>query len=185
MSPVNLQLTLPGYRIVQVESNTWMRVYLEVLDRPRSCPYCEGSRSARRHRCCVGIQSLICPKCFPGGSGIWTRPSKMFTSFATGRPARNSGWPSSSNDVLALGSRKLTKLRDVPIRRRRPRYSISSAITVSTGSRSSAETSSASDCPPRIARTSRPLANKVARLTLGTGPFHASTPSDGQSNTCR
>ena len=27
MSPVNLNLTLPGYRIVRVESNSLMRVY--------------------------------------------------------------------------------------------------------------------------------------------------------------
>lgn len=43
MSPVILQLTLPGYRILRVVSNDLMRVELEVLDTPRSCPYCAGS----------------------------------------------------------------------------------------------------------------------------------------------
>jgi hypothetical protein len=43
VSPVILQLTLPGYRILRVVSNDLMRVELEVLDTPRSCPYCAGS----------------------------------------------------------------------------------------------------------------------------------------------
>lgn len=52
MSPVNLQLTLPGYRIVRVESNHWMRVFLEASEPPRSCPYCAGSslRSKGRYQ---------------------------------------------------------------------------------------------------------------------------------------
>lgn len=52
MSPVNLQLTLPGYRVIQWESNSLMRISLEVLDTPRSCPYCAGSslRSKGRYQ---------------------------------------------------------------------------------------------------------------------------------------
>jgi transposase len=52
MSPVILQLTLPGYRIIRVESNDLMRVELEVLDTPPSCPYCAGSslRSKGRYQ---------------------------------------------------------------------------------------------------------------------------------------
>ena len=43
MSPVHLQLTLPGYRILRVESNDLMLIHLEVLDTPTGCPYCAGS----------------------------------------------------------------------------------------------------------------------------------------------
>lgn len=71
MSPVHLQLTLPGYRIIRVESNTVMRVYLEVLDPPRSCPYCAGSslrskgRYQRqvRHLEAFGHQTLLAIGC--------------------------------------------------------------------------------------------------------------------------
>ena len=71
MSPLNLQLTLPGYRILRVESNSWMRVYLEVLDTPRSCPYCAGSslrskgryERRARHLECMGHQSEVIINC--------------------------------------------------------------------------------------------------------------------------
>jgi transposase len=71
MSPVNLHLTLPGYRIIQWESNTVMRVYLEVLDPPRSCPYCAGSslrskgkyRRRVRHLDCFGHPSEVVVSC--------------------------------------------------------------------------------------------------------------------------
>jgi transposase len=60
MSPVNLQLTLPGYRIIQWESNTRMRVYLEVLDTPRSCPYCAGSSLRSKGRYQRRVRHLDC-----------------------------------------------------------------------------------------------------------------------------
>ena len=71
MSPVNLQLTLPGYRIIQWESNSLMRVYLEVLDTPRSCPCCVGGRlrskgryeRRARHLECMGHHSEVIIKC--------------------------------------------------------------------------------------------------------------------------
>ena len=71
MSPVDLQLTLPGYRIIRVESNLLMRVYLEVLDTPRGCPYCAGSslrskgRYQRRvrHLDCFGHHSQVIISC--------------------------------------------------------------------------------------------------------------------------
>ena len=39
-----INLTLPGYRIVRVESNPEMHVYLEVLQAPRACPCCGAVR---------------------------------------------------------------------------------------------------------------------------------------------
>jgi transposase len=71
VSPVILQLTLPGYRILQVVSNDLMRVELEVLDTPRSCPYCAGSslrskgRYQRRvrHLEAFGHQTLLLVHC--------------------------------------------------------------------------------------------------------------------------
>ena len=42
MSPVSLQLTLPGYRITRWESKIVMRVYAEALEAPRLCPCCGG-----------------------------------------------------------------------------------------------------------------------------------------------
>lgn len=71
MSPVNLQLTLPGYRIIRAESNFLMRVYLEVVDTPRSCLYCAGVRLRSkgryqrrvRHLECFGHQSEMLIDC--------------------------------------------------------------------------------------------------------------------------
>jgi len=60
MSPVNLQLTLPGYRIIQWESNHRMRIYLEVLDTPRSCPYCAGSSLRSKGRYQRRVRHLDC-----------------------------------------------------------------------------------------------------------------------------
>jgi len=60
VSPVILQLTLPGYRILRVVSNDLMRVELEVLDTPRSCPYCAAAACAVRAD--IGA-----------GCGIWRR----------------------------------------------------------------------------------------------------------------
>ena len=71
MSPVILQLTLPGYRVIRVESNVLMRVYLEVLDTPTSCPYCTASRlrskgryeRRARHLACFGHKSEVVIAC--------------------------------------------------------------------------------------------------------------------------
>src|SRR5580698_2618692 len=60
MSPVHLQLTLPGYRIIRFESNTLMRVYLEVVDTPRSCPYCAGVRLRSKGRYERRVRHLDC-----------------------------------------------------------------------------------------------------------------------------
>ena len=60
MSPVHLQLTLPGYRIVRWESNHAMRVYLEVLETPRSCPYCAGSSLRSKGRYQRRVRHLDC-----------------------------------------------------------------------------------------------------------------------------
>lgn len=45
-----INLTLPGYRIVRVESNSEMQVYLEVLQAPRTCPCCGASRLRSKGR---------------------------------------------------------------------------------------------------------------------------------------
>ena len=45
-----INLTLPGYRIVRVESNTEMHVYLEVLQAPRACPCCGAARRRSKGR---------------------------------------------------------------------------------------------------------------------------------------
>ena len=71
MSPMELQLTLPGYRVIRVESNILMRVYLEVLDTPTSCPYCAASRlrskgryeRRARHLECLGHHSEVIINC--------------------------------------------------------------------------------------------------------------------------
>jgi transposase len=60
VSPVDLQLTLPGYRIVQVESNNVMRVYLEVEGSPRSCPCCAGVRLRSKGRYWRQVRHLDC-----------------------------------------------------------------------------------------------------------------------------
>ena len=71
MSPVTINLTLPGYRIIRWESNLRMRVYVEALDTPRQCPCCGGSclrskgRYERRvrHLACFGQTSELVITC--------------------------------------------------------------------------------------------------------------------------
>ena len=66
-----INLTLPGYRIVRVESNTEMQVYLEVLQAPRTCPCCGASRLRSkglyerrvRHLDCFGHPSRLVIQC--------------------------------------------------------------------------------------------------------------------------
>lgn len=40
MSPVCINLALPGYRIIREESNPEVRIYAEVRESPRTCPCC-------------------------------------------------------------------------------------------------------------------------------------------------
>jgi transposase len=71
MSPVSLQLTLPGYRIIRWESNILMRVYVEALEAPRLCPCCGGGRLRSkgryerrvRHLACFGHRSELVIAC--------------------------------------------------------------------------------------------------------------------------
>jgi transposase len=71
MSPVSLQLTLPGYRITRWESNILMRVYVEALEAPRLCPCCGGDRLHSkgryerrvRHLACFGNPSEMVIRC--------------------------------------------------------------------------------------------------------------------------
>ncbi len=60
MSPVHLQLTLPGYRIIRWESNTLMRVYVEALEAPRLCPCCGGDRLHSKGRYERRVRHLAC-----------------------------------------------------------------------------------------------------------------------------
>jgi transposase len=60
MSPVSLQLTLPGYRILRWESNTLMRVYVEALEAPRLCPCCGGGRLHSKGRYERRVRHLAC-----------------------------------------------------------------------------------------------------------------------------
>ena len=71
MSPVTIQLTLPGYRILRWESNLLMRVYVEALEAPRQCPCCGGGRlhskgryeRRARHLACFGHPSELVVSC--------------------------------------------------------------------------------------------------------------------------
>ena len=66
-----INLTLPGYRIVRVESNPEMHVYLEVLQAPRVCPCCGAVRLRSkglyerrvRHLDCFGHPSQLVIRC--------------------------------------------------------------------------------------------------------------------------
>lgn len=66
-----INLTLPGYRIVRVESNPEMHVYLEVLQAPRACPCCGAVRLRSkglyerrvRHLDCFGHPSQLVIRC--------------------------------------------------------------------------------------------------------------------------
>ena len=60
MSPVTIQLTLPGYRIIQWESNVLMRVFVEVLEAPRLCPCCGGGRLHSKGRYERRVRHLAC-----------------------------------------------------------------------------------------------------------------------------
>ena len=71
MSPVSLQLTLPGYRIIRWESNILMRVFVEALEAPRQCPCCGADRLRSkglyerrvRHLACFGHPSELVIAC--------------------------------------------------------------------------------------------------------------------------
>ena len=60
MSPVSLQLTLPGYRILRWESKIMMRVYVEALEAPRLCPCCGGDRLHSKGRYERRVRHLAC-----------------------------------------------------------------------------------------------------------------------------
>jgi len=60
MSPMDLQLTLPGYRIIRLESNILMRVYVEALEAPRQCPCCAGGRLRSKGRYERRVRHLDC-----------------------------------------------------------------------------------------------------------------------------
>jgi len=71
MSPVTINLTLPGYRIIRWESNLMMRVFVEALDTPRLCLCCGGGRLRSkglyerrvRHLACFGHASELVISC--------------------------------------------------------------------------------------------------------------------------
>jgi len=71
MSPMNLNVTLPGYRIIRWKSNLLMRVHVEALEAPRHCPCCEGGRLRSkgryerrvRHLACFGLPSELVIAC--------------------------------------------------------------------------------------------------------------------------
>jgi len=60
MSPMMIELTLPGYRIIRVESNHEMRVFLEVLSAPDACPCCGASRLRSKGRYERRVRHLDC-----------------------------------------------------------------------------------------------------------------------------
>ena len=60
MSPVSIQLALPGYRIIRFESNTLMRVFVEALEAPRLCPCCGGDRLRSKGKYERRVQDLAC-----------------------------------------------------------------------------------------------------------------------------
>jgi len=60
MSPVTINLTLPGYRILRWESNLMMRVYVEALDAPRLCACCGGGRLRSKGRYERRVRHLAC-----------------------------------------------------------------------------------------------------------------------------
>ena len=71
MSPVTKDLTLPGYRIIQVERNHLVRIYAEALEAPRLCPCCGGGRlhskgryeRRARHLPWLGLQTQLVISC--------------------------------------------------------------------------------------------------------------------------
>jgi len=68
MSPMMINLALPGYRILRYESNTVMRVYLEAQERPGACPCCGGGRLHSKGRYQRRVRHLDC----------FGRPSQLF-----------------------------------------------------------------------------------------------------------
>ena len=60
MSPVPINLTLPGYRIIRWESNLRMRVFVEALDTPRQCPCCGGGSLRSKGRYERRVRHLAC-----------------------------------------------------------------------------------------------------------------------------
>jgi transposase len=60
MSPVTINLTLPGYRIIRWESKIMMRVYVEALEAPRDCPCCGGDRLHSKGRYERRVRHLAC-----------------------------------------------------------------------------------------------------------------------------
>ena len=71
MSPVTINLTLPGYRILRWESKILMRMYVEALEAPRLCLCCGGGRLRSkgryerrvRHLACFGCPSELVIRC--------------------------------------------------------------------------------------------------------------------------
>lgn len=60
MSPMMIDLTLPGYRMVRVERNPYLRIYLEVLKAPTLCPCCGASRLRSKGRYERRVRHLDC-----------------------------------------------------------------------------------------------------------------------------
>ena len=60
MSPVTINLTLPGYRILRWESNHMMRVFVEARDTPRLCACCGGGRLRSKGRYERRVRHLAC-----------------------------------------------------------------------------------------------------------------------------
>lgn len=60
MSPMMIDLTLPGYRMVRVERNPYLRIYLEVLKAPAICPCCGASRLHSKGRYERRVRHLDC-----------------------------------------------------------------------------------------------------------------------------
>ena len=61
MSPMMIDLTLPGYRTVRVERNqVEVRFYLEAKQAPHACPYCGGVRLRSKGRYEREVRHLDC-----------------------------------------------------------------------------------------------------------------------------
>ena len=61
MSPMMIDLTLPGYRTVRVERNlVEVRFYLEAEETPRACPCCGGDRLRSKGRYQRRVRHLDC-----------------------------------------------------------------------------------------------------------------------------
>src|SRR5271157_5450868 len=61
MSPMMTELTLPGYRTIQVErKQVEVRFYLEAEETPRACPCCGGDRLRSKGRYQRSVRHLDC-----------------------------------------------------------------------------------------------------------------------------